>query len=349
MRCAACDYPLWNLTDSRCPECGEHFDVREWRFRKGKVTFHCPKCRGELESQPCHGTWTTCPTCGKKFHCGSVCVTPTVDDLSDISWRPKPERIPPRFSFGVLIVAIFLGACGVFLLNAYGAPVYNPPQGLLLLEVIAGAGIAVLGVGRASRESRPMNIIVWMLLAGIWSVLITGLYQAKVRDHEHLRWWKDARSSLLAIRNAVYLCMVEHDELPSLKLLVSEEYAPLYAFVAYKTGTSLNDIMIGSYSLADFAAGRVTPDQFWVAARENPVKGEWESVGDYIFSRSFDAHTHRGAGVIVGVSTPFRNTGQRYVIDADGIYGFVTDGDGWIAAQNAVRAALGLDPLPTLP
>jgi Zn ribbon nucleic-acid-binding protein len=44
MKCRKCDYPLWNLTEPRCPECGDRFDVLSYWFEPGSVVFKCPYC-----------------------------------------------------------------------------------------------------------------------------------------------------------------------------------------------------------------------------------------------------------------------------------------------------------------
>lgn len=44
MRCRHCDYLLFNLTHPECPECGRRFDVADYHFAPGDVSFHCPHC-----------------------------------------------------------------------------------------------------------------------------------------------------------------------------------------------------------------------------------------------------------------------------------------------------------------
>jgi len=44
MRCRQCDYLLFNLTRSECPECGRPFRVDDYRFELVSVSFHCPHC-----------------------------------------------------------------------------------------------------------------------------------------------------------------------------------------------------------------------------------------------------------------------------------------------------------------
>ena len=51
MRCKSCDYPLWQLTDRLCPECGTPFLPSEHEFILNSVRFCCPHCE-----QPYYGT-----------------------------------------------------------------------------------------------------------------------------------------------------------------------------------------------------------------------------------------------------------------------------------------------------
>jgi hypothetical protein len=44
MRCLQCDYPLWNVRDRRCPDCGTNFAPSERNFERGGVRFLCPHC-----------------------------------------------------------------------------------------------------------------------------------------------------------------------------------------------------------------------------------------------------------------------------------------------------------------
>jgi hypothetical protein len=44
MFCRTCNYPLWNIRDRRCPECGTDFKPSDFRFVPGAVRFCCPHC-----------------------------------------------------------------------------------------------------------------------------------------------------------------------------------------------------------------------------------------------------------------------------------------------------------------
>jgi predicted RNA-binding Zn-ribbon protein involved in translation (DUF1610 family) len=44
MNCKSCNYPLWNVRDRRCPECGVAFFIRDFIFNVNSVQFKCPHC-----------------------------------------------------------------------------------------------------------------------------------------------------------------------------------------------------------------------------------------------------------------------------------------------------------------
>ena len=44
MRCQTCDYELWNLIPTACPECGTGWSFEQFRFRAGAAQFLCPHC-----------------------------------------------------------------------------------------------------------------------------------------------------------------------------------------------------------------------------------------------------------------------------------------------------------------
>lgn len=80
MRCTTCDYPLWNLRERRCPECGDPFAPTDHHFTPNAVRFCCPHCdqnyygtgeRGELV--PDH---FTCVTCGQAVTMDEMIVRP---------------------------------------------------------------------------------------------------------------------------------------------------------------------------------------------------------------------------------------------------------------------------------
>lgn len=47
MRCKSCDYPLWQIKDRQCPECGAAFKPSDHEFNLNSVRFCCPHCAQE--------------------------------------------------------------------------------------------------------------------------------------------------------------------------------------------------------------------------------------------------------------------------------------------------------------
>lgn len=95
MNCKHCDYPLWNIRNRQCPECGAAFAPSDFSFIPNSVCFCCPHCdqtyygigeRGHLEPRQFE-----CLKCQKLI------------DMDDMVLRPaagvdiratQPDRMP---------------------------------------------------------------------------------------------------------------------------------------------------------------------------------------------------------------------------------------------------------------
>ncbi|MBX3378068.1 MAG: YIP1 family protein [Phycisphaeraceae bacterium] len=68
MHCPGCEYPLWNLKDRRCPECGKDFLPSQFKFVPRSVRFLCPHCNQQYFGTGVDGHLVprsfTCITCG---------------------------------------------------------------------------------------------------------------------------------------------------------------------------------------------------------------------------------------------------------------------------------------------
>jgi hypothetical protein len=121
MKCRKCDYPLWNLREPRCPECGERFDVLSYWFEPGTVAFKCPYCDHrhigtDLRGMPfdagrCHG-------CGQMLVVEQMPVEP-IDGKYDVATKTDEDFTLARFGKSkgqkqARLVAFF--AVGVFIL-----------------------------------------------------------------------------------------------------------------------------------------------------------------------------------------------------------------------------------------
>ncbi|MFA6046403.1 MAG: hypothetical protein WC718_15570 [Phycisphaerales bacterium] len=96
VNCRTCDYPLWEIRDRTCPECGSGFVPSDFRFPRGGVKFSCPHCgqayygtdeNGQLEPRE-----FVCVTCGTR-----IGIDETVVSLHR-GGSSAEIRIPPKFS-----------------------------------------------------------------------------------------------------------------------------------------------------------------------------------------------------------------------------------------------------------
>lgn len=116
MRCKQCDYPLWNLRDRKCPECGRAFRPSEFRFAANAVRFGCPRC-----GQGYYGTGAdghlvprafTCVGCGTAIDMDEMVLIPTegVDERltkADTNpWLDYERRFLSRWG-----ATLYRGAC----------------------------------------------------------------------------------------------------------------------------------------------------------------------------------------------------------------------------------------------
>jgi len=114
MKCRKCDYPLWNLTEPRCPECGEGFDVMSYWFTPGSVVFKCPFCDHRHVGRDGRGMpfdAGRCEGCGQMLVVEQMPVEPvdgavelevTTDDDYSLT-RRKRSAAQRRASIAVLI------------------------------------------------------------------------------------------------------------------------------------------------------------------------------------------------------------------------------------------------------
>ncbi|MCG3123517.1 MAG: hypothetical protein GIKADHBN_01937 [Phycisphaerales bacterium] len=82
MHCKTCKYPLWNMKERRCPECGAPFLISDFVFTPSAVQFRCPHC-----SQDYYGTDPqtghlvppefACVRCGNTIGINDTIVLPT--------------------------------------------------------------------------------------------------------------------------------------------------------------------------------------------------------------------------------------------------------------------------------
>ena len=93
----------------------------------------------------------------------------------------------------------------------------------------------------------------------------------------------------------------------------------------------------------------MTSEQLWQEAKQNPIQGEWEVIGDYVFSRRFDLYDNQDPNIIIAMCLIPERKGIYQVLYADDRSEVLAPGTGWITAQNKYRKSQGLEPLPDLP
>ena len=355
MKCIKCDYSLWNLRQPRCPECSELFDVRDWRFDSKYVAFLCTHCQQKLGPYKPGPIDKQCPSCDQLLDWACVTVEPLIDDVSQIALRKSVngkliKHKAPIFAFRILILLIFffIGSAYFILPSLAGRP-KSPPTFLFLICVIGGGAIAWTGIKSAKKEYRTMNIVIWVMILSFWFVLTTQSYLSRVRNYEAYRWHSDSSLNLYNLHKCLQIYLEDNEPPPSLKLLAVEPYALPNNFLLQSSDTTLDDIYIGSFTMQQFIDGDVTSEQLWQEAKQNPIQGEWEVIGDYVFSRRFDLYDNQDPNIIIAMCLIPERKGIYQVLYADGHNEVLAPASGWITAQNKLRKSQGLAPLPKLP
>src|SRR5262245_1976845 len=82
MKCTACGYLLWGLSEGRCPECAAAFEATEYAFTPGSVAFVCA-CGAAYAGTDANG-WPQpqrfeCPACGDAVDAGGMAVRPIAE------------------------------------------------------------------------------------------------------------------------------------------------------------------------------------------------------------------------------------------------------------------------------
>jgi uncharacterized membrane protein YgcG len=112
MRCLQCDYPLLNLVDRTCPECGLEFRPSEYCFPPKKIRFCCPQChtayygtdeRGHLEPKS-----FDCVECGRRLHMDEMVLRPAEGvserelQVNSVAWPERQRRGRVRAFFSTI-------------------------------------------------------------------------------------------------------------------------------------------------------------------------------------------------------------------------------------------------------
>jgi len=95
MQCKTCDYPLWNLTTCKCPECGEVYRPSDYEFVPNSVQYCCPHCQQTYYGTDAKGHLEPiefiCVACSNQIHMDQMILLPA-DGVTEI--RTKQEVNP---------------------------------------------------------------------------------------------------------------------------------------------------------------------------------------------------------------------------------------------------------------
>lgn len=87
MFCKHCDYPLWQIRNRICPECGTAFRPSEFEFRPNSVRFCCPHC-----GQAYYGTDGRGHLTPRSFACVSCRAAIDMDEMVLLPAEGVPEH-----------------------------------------------------------------------------------------------------------------------------------------------------------------------------------------------------------------------------------------------------------------
>ncbi len=219
MHCPSCHYPLWNLRDRLCPECGTPFLPSQFDLVGNAVRFACPHCdqgyygtgeRGHLVPRA-----FTCVRCHRPIDMDEMVLSPTAGVEE---WRTAPEQVPwlerrrlGGFRAWFRTVGMSMGRPGDLARTAEGTPI-GPALGFALVTTIisgiVGAAIplaffavmAVLASGAAGARGAGAGfgtLLVFALWLGgmllgamaglcVWAAVAHGLLRLTGRTHATL-------------------------------------------------------------------------------------------------------------------------------------------------------------------
>ena len=202
MHCRNCDYALWNLTTSICPECGVVFAPSEFEFVPNSVRFCCPHCQQTYYGVDSKGHLVPrefeCVKCGAAIDMDRMVLLPA-EGVAERRTRPDAnpwlERKDRGF-FKAWIATVGKSLAGqAVMMRGLGDQV-RPGEAwrfaLLMLVVWLGVGVALpffgfavfTSLGSASRATVALGAAagttlglatVWLTLILLWGLSTHGL------------------------------------------------------------------------------------------------------------------------------------------------------------------------------
>jgi hypothetical protein len=195
MNCPHCEYLLFNLTQPVCPECGREFDVEQYRFAPGAVTFHCPHCNQAYYGNDAQGLPSprefTCAQCENPVTLRDLRVVPSTPEVrgarTDVTpWdeRLKIGRVPAWWRTTGLVLskptALFRQSWSMSIGDAWRFAAISMYVGVVpylllmvgVLGLMLGAGPGIFGGGGGMAAPQPVG---WMLLGGAASLAVVAV------------------------------------------------------------------------------------------------------------------------------------------------------------------------------
>ncbi len=230
MRCKTCEYPLWQLTDRICPECGTPFLPSEHEFILNSVRFCCPHCemayygtgeRGHLVPRT-----FACVRCAKVIDMDEMVLLPTEGvtegqtQVTVVPWVERRERNWFTAFFATMGMAIAnpnrtidavpepsgawraIGYMSVHvILQALmsGVPLIFWVFAMAAMSASgAGAGFGMFAAGLVTLVVTPLIVVLW---AGVAHVLlrITGGAQSGFPRTLHAFCYSAGNNFLMAV------------------------------------------------------------------------------------------------------------------------------------------------------
>jgi hypothetical protein len=167
MRCLHCDYPLWNVRDRRCPDCGTPFTPSERSLPRGGVRFLCPHCDAAYYGTSAEGHLVprrfACVQCAQTIDMDEMIVAPLAGDAvtgepAEFGNRWLERRQPLRDYFWAL-----------------GEILLRPVQFGRSLPLAAPLGPAAGFFGIGVAISMTLNLLAQVCILGIFSGILAAL------------------------------------------------------------------------------------------------------------------------------------------------------------------------------
>jgi len=100
MRCKTCDYPLFDIRERTCPECGGAFKPSDFDFNQSAVKFCCPHCAQDYYGMDARGHLVPpefdCVRCGTHVHMDDMVMQPTAGIKDEETQQATVPWLDPR-------------------------------------------------------------------------------------------------------------------------------------------------------------------------------------------------------------------------------------------------------------